>query len=40
MTLAPSESFVELPAGRFRTFTWGEGQDVIFLHGLDRGPKC
>ena len=32
---APHESYVELPAGRFRMLTWGEGdRTALFLHGL------
>ena len=31
----PVESFVDLPAGRFRTLQWGTtGETVLFLHGL------
>ena len=32
---SPRESFLELPAGRFRALTWGSGDEtVLFLHGL------
>ena len=35
MSEAPNESFIELPAGRFRTLSWGSGAEtVLFLHGL------
>jgi pimeloyl-ACP methyl ester carboxylesterase len=35
MTEAPAESFLELPAGRFRALTWDSGDEtVLFLHGL------
>lgn len=33
--MTPSESFLVLPAGRFRALTWGDhGETVLFLHGL------
>lgn len=33
--MRPSGSFLDLPAGRFRTLTWGSGHEtVLFLHGL------